>query len=99
MNIYVGNLNWHTTEAELQELFEPHGQITTVTIIKDKFTGESRGFGFIEMSSDEEGGAAIAALNGTELAGRTLKVNIARPKEERGGDRGQGRSDRGRDRW
>ena len=91
MNIYVGNLDWQTTEDELRQAFEEHGQVDTVTIIKDKYTGASRGFGFVEMPSDQEGQAAIDALNGTELAGRTLKVNLARPREDRG--RSSGRRD------
>lgn len=84
MNIYVGNLNWQTTEDELRQAFESFGQVDTATIIKDKYTGSSRGFGFVEMPSDQEGQAAIDGLNGTELAGRTLKVNLARPREDRG---------------
>ena len=85
MNIYVGNLNWGTTEDELRALFEAHGQVSSVAIIKDKYTGESRGFGFVEMPSDQEGQTAIGALNGVEFAGRELKVNVARPREDRGG--------------
>jgi len=84
MNIYVGNLNWQTTEDELRQAFESFGQVDTATIIKDKYTGSSRGFGFVEMPSDQEGQAAIDGLNGTELAGRTLRVNLARPREDRG---------------
>jgi RNA recognition motif-containing protein len=91
MNIYVGNLDWQTTEDELRQAFEEYGQVDTVTIIKDKYTGASRGFGFVEMPSDQEGQAAIDALNSTELAGRTLKVNLARPREDRG--RSSGRRD------
>lgn len=107
MNIYVGNLNWQTTEAELQELFEGYGQVSSAAIIKDKYTGQSRGFGFVEMPNDSEARAAIDALNETELGGRSIKVNEARPKESRGpggGGRGDRRSDRrrrggGGDRW
>jgi RNA recognition motif-containing protein len=84
MNIYAGNLNWQTTEAELQELFGAYGQVDSVAIIKDKYTGQSRGFGFVEMPNDAEGQAAIDALNGTEFGGRALKINIARPREQRG---------------
>lgn len=84
MNIYVGNLNWQTTEDDLRQAFESFGQVDTATIIKDKYTGSSRGFGFVEMPSDQEGQAAIDGLNGTELAGRTLRVNLARPREDRG---------------
>lgn len=87
MNIYIGNLNWGTTESDLQMAFEEFGQVSSVTIIKDKYTGQSRGFGFVEMPSDEEGHAAIEGLNGKELDGRTLRVDLARPRDERG-DRG-----------
>ena len=86
MNIYVGNLSWQTIEADLQMLFETHGQVTSVAIIKDKYSGQSRGFGFIEMPNDAEGNAAIQALNGTELGGRALKVSVAKPRGERGRD-------------
>ncbi|MCI0395085.1 MAG: RNA-binding protein [Chloroflexi bacterium] len=94
MRIYIGNLWQQTTESDLQEAFEAYGEVTSVTIIKDKFSGESRGFGFVEMPSETEGQAAIAGLNGSQLGGRTLTVNVARPREERpagprgGGDRG-----------
>lgn len=104
MNIYVGNLAWEVTEAELQKAFENFGQITSVSIIKDKFTGQSRGFGFVEMANRAEAEAAIAGLNGRELRGRPLKVNEARPperREDRGGSRGGGggrSGDRDRDR-
>ncbi len=84
MNIYVGNLNWKTTEDELREAFAAYGEVSSVTIIKDRNTGNSRGFGFVEMSSDEEGQAAMDALNGADLGGRALKVNVARPRESRG---------------
>ena len=92
MNIYIGNLSFQTTEEELRDAFGAYGAVTSVSIIKDKFSGRSRGFGFVEMASDQEGQAAIDALNGTELGGRELKVNVARPKE----DRGEPRSDRRR---
>jgi RNA recognition motif-containing protein len=97
MNIYVGNLDRQITENELREAFEAYGQVSSITIIKDRYSGESRGFGFIEMPSQEEGQAAIDGLNGTELGGRPLNVNLARPKEGRGGGRG-GRRGGGRDR-
>ena len=84
MNIYVGNLSWQTTEADLQVLFENYGQVTSATIIKDKYSGQSRGFGFIEMPNNTEGNAAIQSLNETELDGRQLKVSVAKPREERG---------------
>ncbi len=96
MNIYVGNLNWSTTEDELRDLFAAHGEVSSVSIIKDKFSGRSRGFAFVEMPSDQEGQAAIDALNETDLGGRALKVSVARPRESR--NRGQNR-DRDKRRW
>jgi len=87
VNIYVGNLPREATEADLREAFQAFGQVATVTIIKDKFSGESRGFGFVEMPSKDEAQAAIAGLNGKELKGRTLTVNEARPRPEGRGDR------------
>lgn len=81
MNIYVGNLSFQTTEDELRELFSEYGSVTSVSIIKDKYSGRSRGFAFVEMASDQEGQAAIEALNESELQGRSLKVNIAKPRE------------------
>lgn len=99
MNIYVGNLDRGTTEDELREAFGEYGQVSSVTIIKDRYSGESRGFGFVEMTSQEEGQAAIVGLNGTELGGRPLTVNLARPREGRGGGRGgRGGGRRNRDR-
>lgn len=95
-NIYVGNLDWQTTEAELREAFEAFGAVTSVSIIMDKQTGQSRGFGFVEMASDSEAQAAINGLNERELNGRSLTVNPAKPREERSG--GFGRSDSGRNR-
>ena len=92
MNIYVGNLSWETTDSELQQLFEAHGKVDSVNIIKDKYSGRSRGFGFVEMADDSEGQAAIQALNGTSLGGRDLRVNVAKPKEDRGQGRGQSRN-------
>jgi RNA recognition motif-containing protein len=80
MNIYCGNLNWQTTESDLQAAFEGFGAVSSVTIIKDKYTGQSRGFGFVEMPNDSEGQAAIDGLNGKELDGRTLKIDQARPR-------------------
>ena len=93
--IYVGGLPYSTTEQELSGLFSTHGAVTSSRIITDKFTGQSRGFGFVEMSSDAEAQAAITALNGTELGGRTLTVNEARPQEPRTGGGGGGRGGRG----
>lgn len=94
MNIYVGNLARETTEAELRQAFEAFGQVSSVAVIKDKYTGESRGFGFVEMPNTAEAQAAIAGLNGKELGGRALNVNEARPREDRGG-RGGGGGSRG----
>jgi len=94
MNIYVGNLSWEVSEDELKEAFEAHGQVASVNIITDKYTGRSRGFGFVEMSVDDEARAAIESLNNTELKGRNMNVNEARPRAEgsRGGGGGRGRS-------
>jgi len=89
MNIYVGNLSWEVSEDELKEAFEAHGQVASVNIITDKYTGRSRGFGFVEMSVDDEARAAIEALNNTELKGRNMNVNEARPRAE-GSSRGGG---------
>ncbi len=105
--IYVGGLPFSTTDGALQELFSPHGSVESARVITDKFTGQSRGFGFVEMGSDGEAQTAIQALNGTEVDGRTLTVNEARPQEKRsgfgGGGGGGGRRDSGgggrRDRW
>lgn len=93
--IYVGGLPYPTTETELTDLFVQHGNVDSAKIITDKYTGRSRGFGFVEMPSEEEGKAAIAALNGTQLDGRTLTVNQARPQETRSGGRGSGFGGRG----
>jgi len=93
MNIYVGNLSREATEEELRQAFEAFGQVATCSIIKDKFSGESRGFGFVEMASKEEAQAAIAGLNGKEFKSRTLNVNEARPRTEgrpSGGGGGRG---------
>lgn len=87
MNIYVGNLSRQSTEAEVRVAFEAFGRVEKVSIIRDKFTGDSRGFGFVEMPTKEEAMAAIAGLDGQELGGRTLSVNEARPRNE-GGRRG-----------
>jgi cold-inducible RNA-binding protein len=94
-NIFVGNLDFNTSEEELRKLFEGHGQVDRVSIMNDRDTGRSRGFGFVEMTNAEEGDKAIAALNGTQVGGRTLNVNEARPKVERGGGGGGGGRDRG----
>jgi len=95
-NIFVGNLDFNTSEEELRQMFEVYGQVDRVSIMTDRETGRSRGFGFVEMSSAEDGEKAIAALNGSQLGGRTLNVNEARPKVERGsGGGGGGGRDRG----
>lgn len=91
MNIYVGNLSTEATEDDLRQAFEGFGQVTSVNIIKDKFSGESRGFGFVEMSSKEEAQAAISGLNGKQLHNRSLNVNEARPRTEGSGGGGGGR--------
>jgi RNA recognition motif-containing protein len=97
--IYVGGLPYSANDQQLNELFAPHGAVESAKVITDKFTGQSRGFGFVEMSSAEEAQKAIGALNGTQMDGRTLTVNEAKPQEKRtgsgfgGGDRG-GRRDR-----
>lgn len=83
MNIYVGNLPRATSEEELRQAFEGFGRVSSSAIIKDKFSGESRGFGFVEMPEKNEAQAAIAAMNGKDLGGRTLTVNEAKPREER----------------
>ncbi len=83
MKIYVGNLPHAVSEEELQKLFEQYGQVLSVKVIKDKFTGSSRGFGFVEMGSDDEANQAISELNGKEFEGRTLRINEARPMEAR----------------
>ena len=90
MNIYVGNIARETSEEELRQAFEPFGQITAINIIKDKFSGESRGFAFIEMPNSEQGKAAIDGMNGKELKGRIVNVNEARPRTERTDNRGGG---------
>lgn len=88
--IYVGGLPYAATEQQLSDLFAQHGTVASARVITDKFTGQSRGFGFVEMSSDEEAQKAIAALNGTQMDGRTLTVNEARPQEPRSGGGGRG---------
>jgi len=90
MNVYVGNLLFNVTENELKELFEPFGQVTEVRLIMDKFTGKSKGFGFIEMPSKDEAQKAIAALNGKDMKGRAISVNEAKPKTDRGSRGGRG---------
>ena len=87
-NLFVGNLNFQTTEGELTDLFKAFGQVTRVHVAMDRDTGRARGFAFVEMPNDEEAAKAIAGLNGKEVGGRALKVNEARPKTERSAPRG-----------
>jgi RNA recognition motif-containing protein len=84
MNVYVGNFPYNTSEEDLRGLFESYGTVNDVSIIKDKYSGESRGFGFVEMASDDEAQAAIDGLGGQEFNGRKLNVNKARPRENKG---------------
>ena len=103
MKIYVGNLSYEATEDDLKELFGQHGEVQSVAIIKDHYSGRSRGFGFVEMAGQADAEAAIAALNGTEHRGRKLNVNEARaqgdaPRRGGGGGGGGGGGERGR-RW
>ena len=88
MNIYVSNLSFNTADAELNELFSQYGTVTSAKVIMDRETGRSRGFGFVEMSSDAEGKEAMAALNNKEIEGRAMSVSIAREKTERTGGGG-----------
>ena len=91
--IYVGNLAYGVTDGTLEQLFAAHGSVQSAQVIMDRDTGRSKGFGFVEMDSDQEAQAAIAALNGKEVDGRTLTVNEARPKESGGGRGGYGGGD------
>ncbi len=95
MNIYVGNVPREATEGDLKEAFEAFGEVSTVKIIKDKFTGDSRGFGFVEMSKSSEAQAAISGLDGKDLKGSALRVNEARPRDDDRGGRGGGGFGRG----
>ncbi len=88
--MYVGNLSYSTNEDELRRIFEEHGTVVSAQVIMDRETGRSKGFAFVEMSSDQEAQAAISALDGKEIGGRVLKVNEARPREDRGGGGGGG---------
>jgi len=108
MNIYVGNLSYDTNENDLQSAFERFGTVSSARVATDKYTGKSRGFGFVEMPNSAEARAAIDSLNGTDLGGRSVTVNEARPREDRGGERrggGGGGGERrgggggGRSRW
>jgi RNA recognition motif-containing protein len=88
MKLYVGNLSFQTSSSDLQDLFAQAGTVETANVVEDRDTGRSRGFGFVEMSSKEEGEAAISQFNGKEVNGRSLTVNEAKPREDRGGSRG-----------
>jgi RNA recognition motif-containing protein len=90
MKLYVGNLSFDTSSNELQTLFAQAGTVESVSLIEDRETGRSRGFGFVEMQTKEEGAAAIAQFNGKDLGGRALKVNEAKPRESGGGGRNGG---------
>ncbi|MDP7560403.1 MAG: RNA-binding protein [Planctomycetota bacterium] len=85
MNIYVGNLAYEVNDEDLEEAFKEHGEVASARVISDRYSGRSRGFGFVEMSDDTEAQAAITALNGKDLKGRALNVNQARPRENSGG--------------
>jgi RNA recognition motif-containing protein len=93
--LYVGNLTYGTTDSNLQEMFGAHGTVQSAQVIMDRDTGRSKGFGFVEMSSDNEAQAAIQALNGAQVDGRALTVNEAKPREDRGGGGGGGSRGRG----
>jgi RNA recognition motif-containing protein len=95
--LYVGGLPYSVTGERLQEIFSAHGTVESANVISDKFTGQSRGFGFVEMSSSSEAQKAIELLNGTQIDGRTLTVNEAKPMARR--DNSGGRRDSGRNRW
>jgi len=91
VRIYVGNLSYQVTDEELRQAFEPFGEVASASVIMDKFSGQSKGFGFVEMPSKSEGEAAISSLNGKDLKGRALNVNEARPRPEGGGGGGGAR--------
>ncbi len=93
--IYVGNMNYATTEETLKNLFSQYGEVVSATVIKDKFTEQSKGFGFVEMSDEEAANSAIATLNGKELEGRRIRVNVAEEKPRNGGFRPRGNFNRG----
>jgi RNA recognition motif-containing protein len=88
MKLYVGNLSFQTSSDDLQQMFAQAGTVESAAVVEDRDTGRSRGFGFVEMSSKEEGEAAISKFNGNEVNGRSLTVNVAKPREDRGGGGG-----------
>jgi len=99
-NIFVGNLSYQTTENELEAAFAPYGAVERISVVRDRDTGQARGFAFVEMTNKDEASKAIQSLNGKEFYGRALNVNEARPKEERGGgNRGGGSGRRREPRW
>ena len=89
--LYVGNLSFDVDDSDLEQMFAAHGSVRSAQVIMDRDTGRSKGFGFVEMSADEEATAAISALNGRDFKGRALTVNEAKPREDRGGGRGYGK--------
>ena len=95
MNIYVGNLSFEVTDDDLRQLFSAHGEVESASVVKDRFSGESRGFGFVEMPAKKDADAAIAALNGTDVKGRSITVNEAKPKAPKSGGGGGGGGGRG----
>ena len=96
--LFVGSLSWDTNDEGLNAAFSPFGEISEAIVISDRYTGRSRGFGFVTFNDDEAADKAIEALNGTELDGRTIRVDVAQAKERTGGDGGGGGGDRGGDR-
>ena len=96
IKLYVGNLSYQTTESELRDLFASYGEVESVNIIMDRDSGRSKGFGFVEIAGRSEGEQAMSELNGSDLGGRQIKVNEAKPRSN---DRGGGGGGRGRDRW
>jgi RNA recognition motif-containing protein len=97
--LFVGSLSWDTNDEGLNAAFSPYGEISEAIVISDRYTGRSRGFGFVTFNDDEAADKAIEALNGTELDGRTIRVDVAQAKERSGGGGGGGGGDRGGDRW
>ena len=95
MNIYVGNLSWSMTDDDLMNLFTEHGSVTSAKILKDKMNGRSKGFGFVEMNSDQEAKEAMAGLNNKEIEGRAISVSVAREREERSGGSSNSYNSRG----
>jgi len=99
MNIYVGNLSFNTTDESLRSAFESFGAVDKASVVRDKYSGDSRGFGFVEMPAKAEAEAAISGMDGRDLDGRTIRVNEAKPREDRGGGGGGRRGGGGGGRW